>query len=178
MKYRVSRLFLFLLLALSQKAVSETTALSYEGTLISLACMVDDSSPVAVNLGLIEDKRLYLHQDSEPTLFSLTLKDCDPSLANGVNVTLEALPGGETEDGYLLLDSGSVASGAVIGIKDSRTGGTRIPLGSTLPKQPIATGTMTIPLFAYLHITPEALQERAVVPGAFTATLYYKINFE
>ncbi|HEM7146923.1 TPA: fimbrial protein [Providencia stuartii] len=150
----------------------------YEGTLISLACVVDEEHPQEVNLGLIEEKRLYLHKNSAPVPFSLTLKDCDPSLANGINITLEATPGNETLDGYLQLDSSSVAKGAVIGIRDEGITHERIAIGSALPKYPVGTGTMRIPLSAYMHITPEALSNKSIVPGPFTATLYYQVSFE
>lgn len=179
MKYTISSLLGLLLLGQSPTGWSDNkTALGYEGTLISLACMVDEDLPVEVNLGLIEEKRLYLHENSAAIPFSLTLRDCDPSLANSVNITLEASPGSETSDGYLQLDRNSVAKGAVIGISDEGMARERISIGSALPKYPVGTGTMRIPLSAYMHITPEALSNKSIVPGPFTATLYYQVSFE
>ncbi len=179
MKYICITLLGILLSGLSVQALSDNThAVDYEGTLISLACVIDEERPIEVALGIIEDKRLYLHQDSASVPFGLTLKDCDASLANSVTITLSGTAGNVTPDGYLMLDSSSVAQGAVIGIADESKMRERIRIGSALPKRPVSNGTMDIPLSAHLHITPEALANTSVVPGVFSATLYYSVNFE
>lgn len=179
MKYMNISVLGIVLSGLSFQALSSNTnAMDYEGTLISLACVIDEARPVEVSLGVIEDKRLYLHQDSAAVPFSLTLKDCDASLANSVTITLEAPASSVTSDGYLMLDNSSVAKGAVMGIADESKMRERIRIGSALPKRPVGNGTMDIPLSAYLHITPEALANTSVVPGAFTAILYYQVSFE
>ncbi|MGO2306795.1 MAG: fimbrial protein [Providencia sp.] len=155
-----------------------TNKVNYEGTLISLACMVDEDRPVEVDLGVVEDKRLYLHENSNLVPFSLTLKNCDASLANSVTVTLQGTPGSVTPDGYLMLDKNSVADGVVLGIMDDNATQGHIAIGSGLPKIPVKNGTMAIPLSAYLHIKPIALANKTVVPGTFSATLYYSVSFE
>lgn len=154
-----------------------TNTLDYEGVLISLACVIDEKRPLEVSLGTVEDKLLYLHKNSSPVSFSLTLLNCDESLANSVSITLKAPPVNVTSDGYLIFDEGSVAKGAVIGIANNGITHERISIGSSLPKQVVSNGTMDIPLSAYLHITPDAFTNKAIVPGKFSATLYYLVEF-
>ncbi|MGG4610149.1 fimbrial protein [Providencia sp. Me31A] len=148
---------------------------TYDGTLINLACRVDESAPTLVDMGTIIDKELYLHGKTVAKPFSLALKDCDPTVANTVSIRLKGATGSVTPDGYLALDASSEAKGAVIGVTDTRE---RVVIGNALPQKPLEMGTMHIPLYAYLQITSEALANDGIVPGPFTATLYYQVEFE
>ncbi|WP_369308946.1 fimbrial protein [Providencia rettgeri] len=156
----------------------DTNTVNYEGTLFNLACVIDEEIPVFVDMGTITDKQLYKNGHSVAKNFTLTLKNCDPALANSVKITLNGTAVSVTPDGYLAFDASSVAKGAVISISDDSLSRGHIPMGSPLPAKPIESGTMRIPLYASVVATPEALENQSLVPGSFTATLYYLVEFE
>lgn len=162
----------------TQVCADNTNTVNYDGTLVNLACVIDEERPTAVDLGTIVDKELYRYGHSVAKRFTLTLKECDPALANSVLITLNGVVGSVTADGDLLFDSGSLAAGAVIGITDDSVSLEQIAMGKPLSPKPVDKGTMNIPLYAYLRITPDALAHQSVVPGPFTATLFYQVSFE
>ncbi|APC14115.1 MULTISPECIES: fimbrial protein [Providencia] len=155
---------------------NNTTSVNYDGTLVNLACVIDDETPIEVNMGSIIDKQIYLHGHSVNKKFNLILKDCDPMLANSIVITLNGSSGNVTPDGYLKFDTGSEAKGAVIGIADDKL--SRVQIGKKLSPRLTESGTMSVPLYAFVQGTPEAIQNNSITLGQFTATLFYTINFE
>lgn len=151
---------------------------TYDGTLVDLACVIDENAPTIINMGTIIDKEIYLHGKTVAKPFSLTLKDCNPAVANTVKITLNGTVGNVTLENYLRFDQGSEAQGAVVGITDDAVNREPIPMGTPLKAIPIKEGTMHIPLFVYVRGLPEAIANKTIVPGSFQATLFYTINFE
>ncbi|MGG4609848.1 fimbrial protein [Providencia sp. Me31A] len=164
----------------SQVALSNNVnTVNYEGTLINMPCIIDEDTPILVNMGNLVDHQIYLHGRSIARKFELILKECDPSLANSVKITLQAPPGNITTDGYLEFDRGSTAKGAVIGISEEGSmQSNRVLIGSSLKPKTLKAGTMTVPLYAYLSAKPGVVAAKSIVPGPYTATLYYLLNFE
>ncbi|MEX6254238.1 fimbrial protein [Providencia huaxiensis] len=98
---------------------------------------------------------------------------CDVSIANTISLSVQGTAGNVTSDGYLMLNPSSTAKGVVIGLMDSS--GKKIPMNSVLSPIAISNGTMAIQLNAFVKI--ESQNETKIIPGEFTAMLYYTLDF-
>lgn len=102
---------------------------------------------------------------------------CNPKLANLVKITLNGAEGFVSPDGDLMFNVGSQAQGAVIAISDDNNFSRgHISMGKPLPK-PIQEN-LNITLFAYVKITSEALANASLVPGPFSASMVYQVEYE
>ncbi|WP_281110719.1 fimbrial protein [Providencia rettgeri] len=163
----------FLMMLCAASFGDNNNTVQYEGTLISLPCTIDEGTPTVVEFGVIVDKQLYLHEKTSLKPFSIILQDCDVSIANTISLSVQGTAGNVTSDGYLMLNPSSTAKGVVIGLMDSS--GKKIPMNSVLSPIAISNGTMAIQLNAFVKI--ESQNETKIIPGEFTAMLYYTLDF-
>ncbi|WP_249216246.1 fimbrial protein [Providencia rettgeri] len=155
-----------------------SNTITYSGTLVALPCTVEPAyENLWVDFGTNLNAQDFYRGRGEYSdrEFVFELKDCDTSLGNAITATFS---GDATPEGLLRLDSGSQASGIVIGL-ETLSGQPLLIAGQPVgAKTPLSEGDVTIRLRAYLQATPEALANRNIEPGRFWATLTYQLQYE
>ncbi|EMS1063701.1 type 1 fimbrial protein [Providencia stuartii] len=173
--------FLFALMGILPSAsfAESSNTIEYSGSLIALPCTVNPGSENGyVYFGEnVNAKDLYTVQrgaysDKE---FDFYLDDCDTSLGNTISAKFN---GNATADGLLKFDPESEASGVVIGLETMS--GKPLPINDAKvePIYPIKDGDMVIPIRAYLKADADALKNKTIKPGWFSATLTYTLVYE
>lgn len=161
--------------SLSTQAAN-SNEIQYRGTLVALPCTVEPRfENFLVEIGEVNSKQLYLHGRTYGVLFEFELKDCDTSLGNWITASFT---GNSNIHGLLKFDTGSEASGAVIGIET--LSGVQLPINSAqpYPSQAIKDGPVTIKLRAYVQGDSESVMNKSITPGYFMATMTYTLRYE
>ncbi|MGM0939178.1 MAG: fimbrial protein [Pseudomonadota bacterium] len=180
-KMRIIGGFLFAAVAISPTVsfAQSSNTIEYSGSLIALPCTVNPSSENAyIYFGdNVNAKDLYTGQrgaysDRE---FNFYLDDCDTLLGNAISAKFT---GNATPDGLLKLDASSEASGVVIGLETMSGKPLLINDMQVEPIYPIKDGNIVIPIRAYLKADADALKDKNIKPGWFTATLTYTLVYE
>lgn len=150
--------------------------LAFKGTLVNAPCTLrPGDEAVVLDFGTLVNKFLYTNARTPSQPFSLHLDDCDTAVATGVKLTLigtesSSLPG------LLALDTSSVAQGVVVGM-ETRSG-QALPLNAQGYTTALTPGNMTIALQAYVQAEPAAKANLGIVPGAFTATATFALEYQ
>lgn len=150
--------------------------LSFKGALVAEPCVIaEDSQESAVDFGNIVDKYLYLNGESPKIKFTLKLDECDLDLASLASITFS---GNESPvlSGYLQPDSGSQAKGIAIGI--AQTNGTLLPLNHKGNTFHLESGKNMLELQAYIKAEPDAITNRGITQGVFSATATFSFSYE
>jgi len=160
----------------AQAASAPSVNVSYSGNLVAKPCtLLPEDESIAVNFGSVIDKYLYLNTRTLSKPFQLRLMDCDTTLGNTVKVTFSgtesiSLPG------LLAPASGSEASGIAIGLETQD--GVALALNKQSRGQDITDGNNVIFLQAYVMAEPDALSERKIKKGDFSAVANFNIAYE
>ena len=156
-----------------------SNTIQYSGKLIALPCTVNPGSESGyVYFGEnINSKDLYTGQrgaysDQE---FEFYLDDCDTSLGNTISAKFS---GNATADGLLKFNPDSEASGVVIGLETMSGAALPINNAQVEPVYPIKDGDMVIKLRAYLKADQDAMENKTIKPGWFSATLTYTLMYQ
>lgn len=163
------------LLNAAMAAAPEVSVL-YRGNLVAEPCtLLPEDETVTLNFGTVIDKYLYLNGRTSSKPFQLRLMDCDTSLGNTVKMTFSgtesvALPG------LLALDGGSEASGIAIGLETQN--GQVLALNQQSRGQEITAGNNLIRLQAYVRGEPDAITNRTIERGMFTAVATFALDYE
>lgn len=164
------------LLNMAQAATVPEVSVLYRGNLVAEPCtLLPEDESIAVEFGTVIDKYLYLNTRTHSKPFQLHLMDCDTSLGKTVKMTFSgteslALPG------LLALDAGSEAKGIAIGLETED--GQALALNQQSRGQEILDGNNTITLQAYVKGEPEAITNRAIERGMFTAVATFNLEYE
>lgn len=148
----------------------------YRGNLVAEPCtLLPENASIAVEFGTVTDKYLYLNTRTHSKPFQLHLMDCDTSLGKTVKMTFSgteslALPG------LLALDGGSEAGGVAIGLETRD--GQALALNQQSRGWEISDGNNTITLQAYVKGEPEAIINRSIGRGMFTAVATFALEYE
>ncbi|MDT1068424.1 fimbrial protein [Providencia manganoxydans] len=155
-------------------AVSSTT-INYGGTLIALPCTIEPGTENPYYyLGVTPTKSLYRFTRTSGFLITFELKDCDTSLGSTVKASFS---GPVNSEGLLMFTPDSEAKGAGIGLE--YLDGRPIPIdGTTDYVVPLVDGDMTIRLKAYVQGEREALANKSLAAGNFTAVMTYTLSYE
>lgn len=159
-----------------QAASPPSMTVSYRGNLVAEPCtLLPEDESIAVEFGTVIDKYLYLNTRTHSKLFQLHLIDCDTSLGKTVKVMFSgteslALPG------LLALDGGSEAKGVAIGLETQ--GGQALALNQQSRGHDIIDGNNVITLQAYVKGEPEAIRNKAIERGMFTAVATFALEYE
>ncbi|CAI2025993.1 fimbrial protein [Serratia fonticola] len=148
----------------------------YSGSLVAEPCTIlPEDESIAVDFGTVIDKYLYLNNRTLSKPFQLHLIDCDTELGKSVKMTFS---GAEsiTLPGLLALEAGSDARGVAIGLETR--GGKSLPFNQQSPGQEITDGNNTIILQAYVQSEPDALRDKSIRRGAFTAVAIFALEYE
>ncbi|MDX4945558.1 MULTISPECIES: fimbrial protein [Providencia] len=171
-----STLLLSSLLFSSWSARADSTVdIHYKGTLIALPCTIEPGTENPYyDLGVTPTKSLYRFTRTSGFLITFELKDCDTSLGSIVKASFS---GPVNSEGLLMFTPNSEAKGAGIGLE--YLDGRPIPIdGSTDYAVPLRDGDMTIRLKAYVQGEREALANKKLVSGNFTAVMTYTLSYE
>nr|WP_249106016.1 fimbrial protein [Serratia marcescens] len=150
--------------------------MSFHGILTeSQPCTINDGENIQLDFGTVIDKYLYLNGRTNSKPFQLHLIDCDTSLANTLKMTLSG-----TESivlpGLLAPDGSSQARGIAIGLETQD--GQSLALNQQGRGQEITDGNNTIILQAYIKGEPEAITNKAIKKGMFTAVATFELEYD
>ncbi|BEN13856.1 exotoxin [Serratia marcescens] len=164
------------LCCLSPLAGAQDNNLRFTGALVAEPCVIPPGQEeIELNFGSVVDKYLYLNQRTPGAPFEIVLADCDLSLGKTVTVTLSgnesaALPG------LLAPAPGSQAAGIAIGLETRE--GKKVSINRPADKFSLASGANGIRLQAYVRAEPEAIAQKALVRGAFSAVATFSLEYE
>ncbi|MBU5412424.1 fimbrial protein [Serratia ureilytica] len=164
------------LLNTSLAAQKPEVSVLYRGSLVAEPCtLLPEDENILLDFGTVIDKYLYLNARTHSKPFQLHLMDCDTSLGKTVKMTFTgtesvALPG------LLALDGGSEAKGVAIGLETED--GQALALNQQSRGQEISDGNNTITLQAYVKGEPEAITNKTIERGMFTAVATFNLDYE
>jgi type 1 fimbria pilin len=148
----------------------------YRGNLVAEPCtLLPEDENILLDFGTVIDKYLYLNARTHSKPFQLHLIDCDTSLGKTVKMTFSgmesvALPG------LLALDGSSEAKGVAIGLETQD--GQALALNQQSRGQEISDGNNTITLQAYVKGEPDAIKNKTIERGMFTAVATFALEYE
>lgn len=145
-----------------------------DGTLVSEPCTLDpDGNTLTVDFGSVVMKGLYKDTRTAAIPFIITLTDCDTTLGKDVVLQLNgdesvALPG-------MLAAKGAGGVGIAIGLETPE--GIAIAFNKQTPAFAIADGTTQIPLQAWVQAEPDAIKNKSLVAGEFSAAATLDVSY-
>ncbi len=160
---------------IGQPAAAEEN-MRFHGTLVAEPCVIPPGEEeIQLDFGTIVDKYLYLNTRTHSQPFALHLAECDLSLGNTVSITFSGTENAKLP-GLLALDGGSSASGVGIGLETQE--GKALPLNSASEKFRLSAGSNMINLQAYVKGEPEAIQNKSIGRGTFSAVTTFTLEYE
>lgn len=177
-KYHYKTLVLLsaLLLNMVSPSVTADDNVHFRGALVAEPCVIPPGDEeIQLDFGTIIDKYLYLNMRTQGQAFDIRLADCDLTLGNSVTVTFQgtentALPG------LLAIDGNSVATGIAIGLETRHA--TPIPLNEASSRYLLQEGSNVISLKAYVQGEPQAIADRMITHGPFSAVVTFSLVYE
>ncbi|WP_245398411.1 fimbrial protein [Serratia sp. JSRIV006] len=132
-----------------------------------------------MDFGTLVDKYLYTNTRTLGKTFSLHLEDCDTSASSWVKLTFNGTENANLP-GLLAVDTGSGASGIGVGIETAGASAVQLPLNVQGPENLLSTvSTTTVLNFkAYVQGEPQALANKTIGRGAFSATATFVLEYE
>nr|WP_236720575.1 fimbrial protein [Serratia marcescens] len=146
------------------------------GALVAEPCVIlPGDEEVQLDFGTVIDKYLYLNTRTLGQTFKIHLAECDLSLGKTVKVTFlgtenAALPG------LIAIDGSGGASGIAIGLETSKSA--PLPLNKQSGIYPLQAGDTLIALKAYVQGEPEAIAQRRIGRGPFSAVATFSLEYE
>ncbi|EKT53664.1 fimbrial protein [Providencia burhodogranariea] len=146
------------------------------GLLVAEACTVRPGDEnIIVEFGNIVDKYIYINQKTPLEQFNIHLDDCDNSIFNTVTVKFEGTENPNLP-GLLALDNASMASG--IGIELFENSGKNIPINSLTSTYRLENGTNILSFNANVQGEPNAIKNKSIGLGYFTATAVFNLIYD
>jgi type 1 fimbria pilin len=148
----------------------------FYGALVAEPCVIPPGDEtIVLDFDTVIGKYLYLNTRTPGQAFALHLAQCDLSLGKTVKVTFNgtensALPG------MLALDGSSQASGIAIGMETPA--GQPLPVNKAGQAQALVSGSNTLTIQAYVQGEPDALANKAIARGPFSATATFSLEYE
>lgn len=157
-------------------AAKPEVSVLYRGSLVAEPCtLLPEDENILLDFGTVIDKYLYLNTRTHSKPFQLRLTDCDISLGKTLKMTFSG-PENAALPGLLALDGGSQASGVAIGMETPE--GQPLPLNTQTGAYPLSDGNNVITLQAYVRGEPEAIKNKAIGRGAFSAIATFTLEYE
>lgn len=144
------------------------------GALVAEPCTLQEAD-LELDFGTVVDKELYTHQRTGGKSLQITLQDCDLSLGKSVRISF----GGQANlalPGLLALDAGSAAQGVAIGFETLQ--GQPLPLNDWSSDKILTSGHNLIALQAYIRAEPEAIAQKTITLGTFSAITTFTLRYE
>lgn len=146
------------------------------GALVAEPCVIPPGDEeITLDFGTIIDKYLYLNTRTLGQAIEIHLEECDLTLGKTVSITFtgtenSALPG------LLAVDSGSKDKGIAIGLETLTA--KSLPLNKASDKSQLQVGSNIIALKAYVQGEPQAIADKSIVRGPFSAVATFNLQYE
>lgn len=146
------------------------------GALVEEPCiLLPGDESVQLDFGTVINKYLYQNQRTLSKPFQLHLADCDTSLGKVVKVRFSgteslALPG------LLALDGSSQAEGVAIGFETPQ--GQPLLLETATQDNLLSNGNNIVLIKAYVRGEPDAIANKTIRLGAFSAVATFTLLYE
>lgn len=143
------------------------------GNLVTEPCTLDpESAEVILDFGNVVSKYFYSNSRTPGETFSISLTECDLDIGKNVSFKFSG-----TESSLLgLLAPDGKENGLAIGI-ESADGLLAIPLGQETPLFELSEGTTRLTFKGYIAAKPDAIKDKTIVAGEFTATAVFEIIY-
>ncbi|HHQ6590811.1 TPA: fimbrial protein [Serratia fonticola] len=175
---RFSALLISLIIGLgSLSSVSQAVDnVRFRGALVADPCTlrVTDEN-INIDFGSIVEKYLYLNTRTLGVPLVLHLDDCDLSLGNMVKLTFSGTENSRL-NGLLAISGASQTSGIGIGIETQQ--GNKVAINTGSYNQGLISGNNTISLRTYVQGEPDAISQKTINPGDFTASATFLLEYE
>ncbi|MFZ4214123.1 fimbrial protein [Pantoea endophytica] len=174
MKYSI-RTLIFLNSLISFTAAA--TDVNFQGRLIDDACQIAQPGvPLEVDFGQIAVNSLYDNTRTAGKSFTVSLINCNVSVAQSVSVTFEGSPDAGGLAGYLAIAPSSTASGIGIGIETES--GDLIALGTASPATELVNGTNDIVFKSFVQGQPDSIANKTIAAGDFNSMATLSFNYQ
>jgi len=146
------------------------------GALVAEPCVIPPGDEeIQLDFGTVIDKYLYLNTRTLGQQFEIRLAECDLSLGKTVKVTFSgteniALPG------LLAIDASSGAKGIAIVLETLEA--KSLPLNKPSDDYVLQAGNSLIALKAYVQGEPQAIANRTIGYGPFSAVATFSLEYE
>ncbi|HDT2998750.1 TPA: type 1 fimbrial protein [Proteus mirabilis] len=159
----------------SASSQNNQTNIYVHGSILNAPCKVRNKI-INVEFGDIIGKYLYIHDRTRSIPFSIELDDCKTNIANSVIVTFTGRSSsGEGLDGFLALDSSSVATGVGIGIETDN--GKFLPLNQSTKAMNLISGYNALAFKAFVKGDDRVLRNKSLGFGEFLATATFVLEY-
>ncbi|HDU4714724.1 TPA: type 1 fimbrial protein [Klebsiella aerogenes] len=146
------------------------------GALVAEPCVIlPGEEEIQLDFGTVIDKYLYLNKRTLGQRFEIHLAECDLSLGKAVKVTFVGTENTALR-GLLSIDSSWGASGIAIGLETMKSAA--LPLNKASHFYPLQAGSTRIALKAYVQGEPEAIAQKRIGRGPFSATATFRLEYE
>lgn len=148
----------------------------FKGALVAEPCTLRAADEnITVDFGSIVEKYLYLNGRTLGEPLVLHLDDCDISLGNMVKLTFSGIENTRL-NGLLAISGASQTQGIAIGIETLQ--GNLVSLNTGRYNQRLIAGNNTLSLRAYVQGEPDAISQKSIHPGSFTASATFLLEYE
>ena len=145
------------------------------GTLVDTPCFIRPGDElIKLDFEEVIDKFLYRYTRTPSRSLKIHLEDCDISVFKEVEVTFQGTENASLP-GLLRLDPGSAASGVAIGIES--IDGSALRINKAAPAKKLQAGDMVLAFQAYVQGEPNAILNKRIGHGQFTATATFVLNY-
>ncbi|TQI82241.1 type 1 fimbria pilin [Serratia fonticola] len=150
--------------------------LRFRGALVAEPCTlrVEDEN-INIDFGSIVEKYIYINGRTLGEPLVLHLDDCDISLGNMVKLTFSGIENTRL-NGLLAISGASQTSGIAIGIETPQ--GNLVALNTGSYNQGLLAGNNTLSLRTYVQGEPDAISQKSINPGGFTASATFLLEYE
>lgn len=148
--------------------------LTLNGALVAAACKIRaGDEALAIDLGRVTNHYLYLNTRTVGQSFQIHLEACDTRISDSVTTTFSGnesttLPG-------LLALSGTIEKGVAIGLET--LAGIPLPLNVVSDRQVLSNGANVIAFKVFIKAEPQAITNRLIKPGHFTAVSTFTLGY-
>jgi type 1 fimbria pilin len=150
------------------------SSLKLKGALVTAACSIKaGDEALTLELEPVSNNYLYLNTRTLGKPFRIHLEGCDTRIGDTVTTTFSGnestkLPG-------LLALNGAADQGVAIGMETLTD--KPLPLNVVSDKQVLSNGNTVIAFKAFIKAEPQAITNRSITAGNFTATSIFMLNY-
>lgn len=146
------------------------------GALVAEPCVIPPGDEeVQLDFGTIVDKYLYQNVRTQGQTFEIRLAECDITLGKTVKVVFTGMEN-TALPGLLAIDVGSGAKGIAIGLETLEA--KPLPLNKPSDDYVLQAGNSLIALKAYVRGEPQAIANRTIGYGPFSAVATFSLEYE
>lgn len=147
------------------------------GRIINQACDVAaDKADQSVDMGIVSVKNLMARNEN-PVPFVIKLANCKPSIVKRAKVRFTQKYAGHNIDGMLAFAPGSTAKGA--GIRLYAGDKYSLDLNDDSVSYLLSRGDSNeLQFYAQVEAYDDAITNRSITPGQFSAVTYFTVSYE